>query len=163
MAPRQPNEQLPRDAVVLRLVTLKDVFLPHGRDDLPIGAAFAVTEADRQEGQERDRPAMVSVWEHPITTVEQATSIRRADAAAAGRDSTTEFVPFWLNVAQVIDCGPVDRLRVLADPRPPTDGPGAEGHSGIEGLDRRPGEARLIVKEMLDKIAVAATRTPPAR
>jgi len=50
------------------------------------------------------------------------------------------------------------RLRIVRDPDPTITGPGAEGHCGIEGLDRLPGTPRHIVKTL--KVELLSCLTP---
>ncbi len=161
--PRTRFERLPRESFVFRLVTINETFLPKGAE-FPVGQAFAPTDADEKEATERGAPVLVSVWEHGVTTTEQAAAIRRADAEAAGRPAR-EYRPYWLGTAQIEDSGPPSRLGVLHDPRPLADGPGADGHAGITGLGRSPeerkGEGKKAWKEMLDKLAENSRREPP--
>ena len=156
--PRARFDVLPRTTVVLRLVTIHDKFLPNGPDDLPVGEVFVPTDSDKKEAAERGARVLVSVWEHGVTTEEEASNIRRADAAAAGRPAP-EFVPRWFFTSAIEDAGP-ERLRVLHDPRPEEDGPGALGHAGIAGLERVPQEPKHIWRAMLDRVATSAKRSP---
>lgn len=146
---------------MLRLVTVKEVFLPKGVEGFPVGEAFVPTKSDKDEADARGRPVLVSVWEHGVTTADQAAAIRRADAERDGR-SPGEFVPWWLKTADVEDAGTTpDRVRVLHDPRPKEDGAGAVGHAGIKGLERVSGERKTEWRAMLDRLAEKARRDPP--
>lgn len=113
---RVPLERLNRESFVFRLVPLKDVFLPNGPDGLPTYEAFRPTRQDEREAEARGRPVLVSVWEHGVTTVEQASTLRRADAERDGR-IPGESLPRWLATADIEDAS-AERLRVLHDPRP---------------------------------------------
>lgn len=69
-----------------------------------------------------------------------------------------ESVAFGLRVAEVRSLavpGLQRPLRVLRDPLAPplADLAGAEGHCGIQGLDRRPGEDRTVYKELRVRLA----------
>ena len=97
-------DALPRESVVLRLVTINDKFLPNGPDDLPVGELFVPTRVDKEEAESRGAPVLVSVWEHGVTTQEEAAAVRRADAGAVGREAPV-FVPRWFCTGDIEDAG----------------------------------------------------------
>lgn len=158
-------DELPASATVVRLVSLKGVFLPNGAGGLPIGEAFVPTRSDKNEASERGGPVLVSVWDEARTTLAQAQGFRERDATVAGRQPP-ETIPFWFRVCDIRSVAP-DRLRVLRDPRPSADGAGAEGHCGIAGLEKRPGEksgeGKVRWRAMLDRLAEMAERKSPGQ
>ena len=139
--------QLEDTAVVFRLVTVKP-FIPEGAE-FPVGEAFRPSNSDKAEAEKRKRAPLVSVWEHGVTSEEEARAFR------PGRETKI----YYLRVGDVVA---VDRHRisVLADPL--DDGrPGAEGHCGIEGLHRPKGEQKTQYRCLLDKIAGCCLQEPP--
>jgi hypothetical protein len=127
------------DAVVFRLVSHNvDHFPPDATKPHP--AAFSLTSDDRAEGEMRNIPPMLSVFDLAKTTVDQGRAIRNADAVGAGR-SPIMTTPFGLKVSKVraISVPPgFDSLDVLDDPLT-VQLAGADGHAGIRGLDARSG------------------------
>jgi hypothetical protein len=113
----------------------------------PTGDAFRPSEADKKEAQERGAPVRVSVWDLSLTTIPQARSFRMTHEGQRAFALQVEAV---MKVqAQMRE----PRLRVVADPRPEQDGPGAIGHCGIEGLDRPPQGKKVLQRALLDALA----------
>jgi len=140
------GDALPPDRTVLRIVRNVPVFVPAGMR-FPTGDAFRPSEADKKEAEERLAPVRVSVWDLAFTTVQQARAFRTTDEGHRA---------FALQVAAVMKVQAQmrePRLRVVADPRPDHDGPGAIGHCGIEGLDRPPQGKKVLQRALLDALA----------
>lgn len=148
----EPTHELLPHKIVLRLVSLKDQFIPRGAI-LPTWEAFNPSSEDKEEARRRGCDPRVSVWDSELTTVEQAQAFRR----------DTECKPYWLRVEDIHAVGAfaaVRRLRVVADPLP-EEKPGAAGHCGIEGLHRKDGESKKDWKTLLDKLAQKCMDTFP--
>lgn len=133
-----------------------DRFWPPGQT-FPNGEmAFQLSTPDKEEGERRGREPLASVWDYDLTTVAEAKAFRPGKPTRA----------CWLWVHAVCSVAP-GRLRVLADPRPATDGPGAEGHCGIAGLHPLPEESGKRAplkgnwKEMMDRLAQQVLVNPP--
>lgn len=104
---------------LLRLVPPKDDYVS---DSGPTAKAFAPSSEEK-----KNEVVSVSVWDRARTTREQAEGFRgRSDcrAFAIEEDEIRELAEatLWLD------------LEVVAEPRPATDGPGADGHCGVRGL-----------------------------
>lgn len=133
-------DELPHEARVLRLVPTKDAFIPDGAT-FPTTAAFDPSTEDRSDAARRGLPVRVSVWDRSRTTVAQARTFRRNGPTRA----------YELPVASVREIRArldAARLRVVYDPLESLTGPGADGHSGIEGLDRPPGMRKQVLKDI---------------
>ena len=149
----QHAQALAAGTVVFRLVRPIPDFLPQGG---PLsGNAFRPSKGDIEQAAERQQPVRVSVWDRAHTTTAQGTAFR------AG----VEVVVFDLRVDDVCRLGASlgePRLRVVHDEldEPERSRPGADGHSGIEGLDQAPGEPKLAWKERLRKLALLARLAP---
>ena len=136
------------EQLVFRLIR-EDVsrFIPQGQSGFN-GEAFTPSDTDKKDADELGTPVRVSVWETTVTTVEQARAFRGGMPCRAFRLQVSEVLSVrakWPNEAA--------RLRVVHDPLPKGDGPGADGHCGIEGLDRPPGVGRLVFKAIRDELA----------
>lgn len=125
----------PLDAVadVLRVGIVGKEYLP---DDavLPTDAFFAPTSEDKKEAAERGQRVMLSCYDRGLTTLAEARAIRLRDLA---EDTPTRA--FALRVAEIRQVGQAEGipLDVVDDGHDPeVEGPGAEGHCGIVGLDR---------------------------
>lgn len=149
MFPSQGAELLPEQSV-FRLVRQTDRFIPAGKPGLN-GAAFEPSSDDKAEAEAHQQPVRVSVWETLLTTVIQAQAFR----------AVPDTIPYRLSVSDVVatkeKLQPNGRLRVVADPLNDPK-PGANGHCGIEGLDRLPSEGGLIYKALRDELALKAQR-----
>jgi hypothetical protein len=124
------------EGVVFRLANISTDFPPTARRPLPFH--FEPSSGDKERARATGHPVLVSVFDLARTTVDQAQAIRSADRATAA---------FALEVVKIREIGTPERpkaLRVLRDPlEPPLSGaPGAEGHCGIAGLDRKKGEGK---------------------
>jgi hypothetical protein len=133
--------------VVFRLATIKHTFPPDS-EKLHV-VHLELSENDKAQAVQRGTPPLLSVFDGSRTTVAQAEAIRSVpgDSLAFG---------LWVQEVGVLNfLGMRQPLRVLRDPLdPPLSGfPGADGHCGIEGLDRRPGEDRKIYKELRVRLA----------
>ena len=133
--------------VVFRLATIKHTFPPDS-EKLHV-LHLELSENDKRQAAERGMPALLSVFDAAQTTVAQAEAIRGVPE---------ESLAFGLRVPEVRSLavpGMRQPLRILRDPlEPPLSAmPGAEGHCGIEGLERLPGEDRKIYRELRVRLA----------
>ncbi len=92
-------------------------------------------------------PVRVSVWDVALTTISQAREI----------SEKRDYLPFLLSVDDVRQVGQqnsVTTMRVVYDklPAPDCDKPGADGHSGIEGLEKQPNEGTVRHKGRLREL-----------
>jgi hypothetical protein len=144
-------EELER-GIVFRLATLKETFPP---DSPRLHVShFDLSENDKTEGERRGRPPLLSVFDGQRTLVAQAVQIRGVEAESAAFGLRVE------HVRSVRVIGLSRSFRVLRDPlgTPASELPGAEGHCGIEGLDRRPGEEKRLYREVRVLLADASFR-----
>lgn len=144
-------EELER-GIVFRLATLRETFPP---DSPRLHAAhFELSEKDRMDGERRGRPPLLSVFDSQRTQVGQAVRIRGVEAESAAYGVRVE------GVRSIRVVGLSRSPRVLRDPLEPplSDLPGAEGHCGIENLDRRPGEEKRLYRELRVLLADASFR-----
>jgi hypothetical protein len=144
-------EELER-GIVFRLATVKESFPP---DSPRLHVShFDLSENDKRDGERRGRPPLLSVFDGERTLVEQAVLIRGVEADSAAFGVHVE------HVCRVQVAGLSRSLRVLRDPLEPpaSELPGAEGHCGIEGLDRRPGEEKRLYREARVLLADASFR-----
>lgn len=110
---------------------------------------------DKEHAIAHGKPVRVSVWDHGRTTVEQARAFRNGPAIVLG-----------LQVQDVIDVAESTNrpMRVVYDPLDPPAStlPGANGHAGIEGLERADGEPkndrRARLAELADRMELVAGR-----
>jgi len=148
---RPQGAELLAEQSVFRLIRQTDRFIPAGKPGLN-GAAFEPSSEDKAEAEKLHQPVRVSVWETVLTTVVQARAFR----------AVPDTIPYRLEVSDVIatkqKLQPDGRLRVVADPLLDDPKPGAHGHCGIEGLDRRASEGGLIYKALRDELALRARR-----
>lgn len=135
-----------QDGVVFRLATLKNDFPP----DSPRLRFwhFELSQNDRAHAERTGEPPRLSVFDAERTTAAQARAIRGVEK---------EDVAFGLRVPAIraLPVAGRDPLRVVRDPLDPplAEMPGADGHCGIEGLSRRPGEPRALVRELRVRLA----------
>lgn len=127
---------------LFRLATLKDTFPPDS-EKLHV-SHFELSENDKRRAEETGFPPLLSVFDGARTTVAQAIEIRGVQAESAAFGLRVE------DVREVQVAGLDRRLRVLRDPLdlPLAEMPGADGHCGIEGLDRRPFEEKRLYREL---------------
>ena len=133
--------------VVFRLATIKHTFPPDS-EKLHV-LHLELSENDKRQSAERGTPALLSVFDAAWTTVAQAEAIRGV---------AQESLAFGLRVPEVRSLtvsGMRQPLRIVRDPlEPPLSTlPGAEGHCGLEGLERLPGEDRKIYRELRVRLA----------
>ena len=135
-----------RDGVVFRLAALKQDFPP----DSPTLRFwhFELSQNDKAHAVRTGQPPRLSVFDAERTTPEQAKAIWGME-----RGSTA----FGLLVREIraFHVAGLARLRVVRDPLAPPLGemPGADGHCGIEGLARRPGEPKALYRELRVRLA----------
>jgi hypothetical protein len=140
------GEPLPGTTNVLRLPRPPPEFQPDSWR--PTDKQFEPSNADKEYANTSGKPVRVSVWDEELTTVEQASAFR------AG-----ETLCLRLRVQVVLDTASEhggDAVRVVYDPLPAVESekPGAEGHAGIEGLERgsKPRKAwRVLLQAIADK------------
>jgi hypothetical protein len=130
---------VPGDHHVLRLPLPPNDFTPDGWK--PSHREFEPSGGDKRHAIEHGRPVRVSVWDHALTTIEQARAFRGRTVIAI-RAAT----------ADVRSAGATDVVYDRLHP-PESDQPGAAGHAGIEGLDRAAGEPKVAWRTRLQKIA----------
>ena len=133
--------------VVFRLATIKNNFPPDS-EKLHV-LHLELSENDKRQASERDSSALLSVFDVTRTTIAQAEAIRGV---------SEESLAFGLRVPEVRSLsipGLRQPLRIIRDPlEPPLSAmPGAEGHCGIEGLERLPGENRRVYRELRVRLA----------
>jgi len=136
-----PEEGAPvaGDHVVLRLPAPPKDFVPDGWR--PTHQEVAPSEADKRAAAARGMPVRVSVWDETRTTVAEARSFR-------GRT----VLVLSAGVEAVLSRGATAVVYDRLDP-PESERPGAEGHAGIEGLDRPSGEPKVIWRARLQAVA----------
>jgi hypothetical protein len=133
--------------VVFRLATIKHTFPP---DSSKLHVVHLdLSENDKAHAAERGVSPLLSVFDGSRTTVKQAEAIRGVPLPS---------IAFGLRVPEIrsVEVPRMrQRLRVLRDPLEPhlAEFPGADGHCGIAGLDRLPGEDRKVYKELRVRLA----------
>ncbi|MBN1209976.1 MAG: hypothetical protein JXB05_34310 [Myxococcaceae bacterium] len=132
---------LPDDALIFRLADPGSQFLPADAE-LPLPRWFEPSSGDVEEGERRNRPPGLSVWDRDRATVENARQLTQRPQGMA----------FGLKVGFCKSLGQHHQreLAVVADPldaRQPE--PGWDGHSLVEGLKRPPGGTRQAHKDLL--------------
>ena len=134
------------DGVVFRLATIKHDFPPDS-SSLRFWH-FELSENDRAHAERTGQPARLSVFDSESTTVAQARAIRGVE-----KESTA----FGLRVQEIraVHVSGLAPLWVVRDPLEPplAEMPGADGHCGIEGLARRPGESKALYRELRVRLA----------
>ena len=134
------------EGVVFRLATIKETFPP----DSP---RLHVAHFDLSDRDKERNPPLLSVFDGSRTTVNQAEAIRGVEAESAAFGLRVEVI---LGI-RVADLRP---LRVLRDPLDPplSELPGADGHCGIDGLHRLPGEEKRLYRELRVRLADVSFR-----
>ena len=122
--------------VVFRLANIKATFPP----DSP---KLHVGHLDLSDRDKERHPPLLSVFEGRKTSVEQAAAIR-------GVSSESAAYGFRVDEIRRIQVEGLQGLRVVRDPLDPPecDLPGADGHCGIEGLYRPPGQSKQQFREL---------------
>jgi hypothetical protein len=141
-----------KQGTIFRLASLKETFPP---DSPRLNAAhFELSANDRLDGERKGRSPLLSVFDGERTRVEEAFHIRGVAAESAAYAVRVE------EIRSIRVTGLSRSLRVLRDPLEPplADLPGAEGHCGIEGLDRRAGEEKRLYRELRVLLADASFR-----
>lgn len=146
-------EPLADEALVFRLAETGKCFLPKGAR-FPNADIFQPTSADKAEAERRGREPGVSVWDREYSSLEQSTRLWfHPEQPPPGVRGFGALVAAFKETARARDRS----LSVVADPRPKEHGPGAEGHSLIEGLKRPGGTPRPAHKMLLSKLVEACT------
>lgn len=135
---------LPTGTRILRLVTPKPDFIGEN------GEAATYLALRPSSEDEKNVPVRVSVWDMQRTTLPQAEAFR-------GRSDCVPYSMFVSDVMAVGSAAKCARMRVVYDPLPEPEckRPGADGHAGIEGLDRAEstGEKKAEWKNRLTQLA----------
>ena len=147
------GQPMPTGTVVLRAMAPKPLFAPveaHAPAE-----AFAPNSGDRAQAKKTGEPVRVSVWDQAFTSLAQVLVMRGIPEVYAYELAVD-------SVTQLARSLPSVRLRVVYEvlDEPLRSQPGAEGHGGIEGLDRLPGEANDLYQERLRQIAKLARFVP---
>ncbi|MCZ7681549.1 MAG: hypothetical protein M5U28_23230 [Sandaracinaceae bacterium] len=113
-------------------------YRPTARDVRP-------SDGDKHDAKERGVPVRVSVWDEERTSARQAADFR----------SVRPLLVLRALGSEVASVG--ETIRIVYDPLGGADAsrPGAEGHAGIEGLDRPDGHPRAAWNKFLDDVAGA--------
>lgn len=110
---------------------------------------FEPSTGDKAHAEERGKPVRVSVWDSERTTVEEARAFRSAIT-----------IVLRLGVQDVLDVAEASGhpMIVVYDPLDPPDDTraGADGHAGIEGLLRAPGQPKTAWRNRLEALATRA-------
>jgi hypothetical protein len=152
---------LPPNVDVYRVVKPAMIHAPTGAM-YPTWEAFRPTDVDK-----RHNPVRVSVWDSRKTTAKQSAELRvQAAAADAARQGAGRLHVFALDTSRITGIGVKfnnQKLRAVSDPDGIAESiaslPGADGHSGIEGLDKAPGAPKHEWKNMLDELATCCKLT----
>jgi len=139
------DEEL-EDGIVFRLATLNDEFPPGSRQLTP--AHFELSTKDKEDARGKGHEPRLSVYDAGRCTVDQARSLRAV---------SREYSAFGLEVPEIrsIRVAGLDPLRVVRDQLEPPlrDMPGADGHCGIIGLARKPGQQSMLYRELRVRLA----------
>lgn len=134
------------DGVVFRLATIKHDFPP----DSPSLRFwhFDLSENDKAHAVATGQPPRLSVFDSGRTMAAQAQAIWGVEKESAA---------FGLQVQEVraVHVPGLAPLKVVRDPLDPplAEMPGADGHCGIEGLARGPGEPKALYRELRVRLA----------
>ncbi len=134
---------------VFRLAVVGRDFVPDGCR-VPLPRWWELTEKEKAALDSGERSG-ATVWDHDLTTVDQARCFRFDSG-----DDAPETKAFGLGVGRLrsIGVGHDRPLDVVADPHP-SGGPGADGHSIVEGLRRPRGSPRTSHRSLLTDLAYA--------
>ena len=148
-----PFKPLAQDAFVFRLAETGKRFLPEG-SRFPNADLFEPSSADKAAAARRGREPGISVWDRAHTSLVQASRLwfRRGEPPTGVRGFGAQ-VGVFKKTALAWDRA----LEVVADPLPQEHGPGAGGHSLMEGLKRPAGTPRPIHKKLLSKLVEVCT------
>jgi len=132
------------EAPLLRLPKPPPDFVPEGWR--ATWQHFEPSTRDKEQAVLRGKPVRVSVWDGTLTSIEQARAFRQEPTLV-----------LRLSVQDVLDVAARTKhpLHVVYEPLQPPDNarPGADGHAGIEGLEKVPGQPKTIRRAMLDALA----------
>ncbi len=139
------GERVPRESSVLRLPRPPPDFSPDGWR--PTYKQFEPSSEDKAHAKARSKPVRVSVWDLGHTTIAEAKAFRSGDSIALRLSVEA--------IERVAEQRQHSRLVCVYDELEPAerDRPGAHGHAGIEGLDRRNGESNNAYKDMRQALA----------
>lgn len=110
---------------------------------------FVPSTDEKDDAARTGDPVLVSVWDEAGTTLDQAQAIYGRPSSIALRLAVAA-----LEGVEALEGAP--RLTVLTDPYVDDARPGAAGHCGVTGLDRRKGEPRPAHRDFLDRVAGCA-------
>jgi len=145
----QHGQPLPPEATVYRMVRPLPLF--RSSEGALTADVFVPNTGDKTHAQKRGEPVRVSVWEKGRTTPEQAQAIFGGGEALLYDLCVGEV----LALAGQLAC---PTMRIVYDEldEPDRSKPGADGHAGIEGLERGPGETKVVWRERLRRLALLA-------
>jgi hypothetical protein len=134
------------DGVVFRLAAIKHDFPP---DSSTLRFwHFELSENDKNHAESVGQLPRLSVFDSERTRVAEARAIWGVEK---------EPVAFGLRIPEIraVHVPGLEPLRVVRDPLEPplAEMPGADGHCGIEGLARRPGEPKALYRELRVRLA----------
>jgi hypothetical protein len=146
------GQLVPETSELLRLPRWPRDFDPaHWR---PSYEDFQPSSTDKKQAEARGKPVRVSVWDHGLTTVEQARSFRATPALVVIVENRA--------IAELAQQRRLAELRTVYDLLSPPDNemPGAAGHAAIEGLDKTTRLSKLQRRELQEDIARRARLHP---
>jgi hypothetical protein len=138
-------EELER-GVVFRLARVTDDF-PSDAPQLK-SVHLELSSRDRLHAEKTGRPPLLSVFDVERCTIAQARTIW-------GGDAESSAFGFEVNEIRTLGVEGLPPLKVVRDPLDPPESelPGAEGHCGIAGLERRPGSPKMLYRELRTRLA----------
>jgi hypothetical protein len=155
--------RLPSEAVVFKFYSVPETWPEEATPDV---LAYRPNNVDVADARRKGHPVRLSVWDRAKTTVSQARAFRNV---ATQQDAWALKVSDVIAVAAEFDDERVrfqiEPLQVVEDPDPDLQGPGSEGHSGIEGLstdEAKKRVAKLFFKRLRLALAQKAERIPEA-
>ena len=137
------EDELPHNAAVFRVLEVKPAFFPKGRPRRPLPDGFNLSSEDKRHAAAQGVDPRLSVWDCARTTAAQAKGFRRR----AGPIDDDAILAYRLRVADILAAAekhlPTKSVRVIRDPleEPQASMPGGDGHCGIVGTHRPPGQS----------------------
>ena len=142
------GQPVPVTSELLRLPRCPRDFDPaHWR---PSYEDFQPSSGDKKHAEACGKSVRVSVWDHALTTVEEAKAFRASPALAVVVENRA--------IEQIAQQRQLPALRTVYDSLTPPENemPGGAGHAGIEGLDKATGLSKLQRRELQDDLAARA-------
>ena len=116
---------------------------------------FQPSSTDKEHAKSCGKPVRVSVWDHSLTTVDQAREFRNVRAIVVVI-SNQSIVDMARERGLPGLCAVYDSLAP-----PDSEKPGAAGHAGIEGFGKETGLTKLQRRALLDDVASRAKLLEP--